>query len=104
MVANIANQAATFSITDAKLYVPVVTSSTQDNAKLLEQLKSDFKRTINWNKYQAKVSAEGVNQYLDFLIDPSFQGVIRILVLPFEDVAQRTSDKRYYIPTRESYD
>ena len=38
-----------FKITDAKLYVPFVTLSTQDHAKLLEQLKSRFKRTINWN-------------------------------------------------------
>ena len=38
-----------FKITDAKLYVPVVTLSTQDNAKLLQQLKSGIKRTINWN-------------------------------------------------------
>ena len=43
----------TFAITDTKLYVPVVTLSTQDNAKLLQQLKSDFKRKINWNKYQS---------------------------------------------------
>ena len=41
-----------FIITDTKLYVPVITLSTQDNAKLLHQLKSGFKRTINWNKYQ----------------------------------------------------
>ena len=40
------------SITDTKLYVPVVTLSTQDDAKILEQLKSGLKRTINWNKYQ----------------------------------------------------
>ena len=39
---------------DAKLYVPVVTFSTQDNAKLLQQLKLAFKRTINWNKYRAR--------------------------------------------------
>ena len=39
-----------FAITDTKLYVPVVTLSTQDNAKLLQQLKSGFKRIINWNK------------------------------------------------------
>ena len=52
IVANNADQATTFSITDTKLYVPVATLSTQDNAKLLEQLKSGFKRTINWNKYQ----------------------------------------------------
>ena len=39
-----------FAITETKLYVPVVTSSTEDNAKLLQQLKSNFKRKINWNK------------------------------------------------------
>ena len=48
---NVANQNATSAITDTKLYVPVVTLSTQDNAKLLQQLKSGFKRVINWNKY-----------------------------------------------------
>ena len=78
-----------FKITDTKLYVPVVTLSTQDNAKLLQQLKSGFKRTINWNKYQTKVSTEGVNQYLDFLIDPSFQGVKRLFVLLFENEGDR---------------
>ena len=98
---NIANEGATFSITDTKLYIPVATLSAQDNAKPLEQLKSGFKRTINWNKYQAKVSTEKVNQYLDYLIDPSFQGVNSLFVLPFENEAQRTSDKRYYIPPRE---
>ena len=41
----------TFAITDTTIYVPVVTLSTRDNVKLLEQLKSGFKRTINWNKY-----------------------------------------------------
>ena len=45
------NQAATFAITDTKLCAPVVTLSTQDNAKLLQQLKLGFKRTIKWNKY-----------------------------------------------------
>ena len=47
---NIANQGLTFSITGTKLYVPVVTLSTQDNVKLLQQVKSGFKRTVNWNK------------------------------------------------------
>ena len=41
-----------FTITETKLYVPVVTLSTQDNAKLLQRLKSGFKRTTNWNKYE----------------------------------------------------
>ena len=49
-----ANQNATFAITDTKLYVPVVTLSTQDNEKLLQQLKSGFKRVINCNKYLSK--------------------------------------------------
>ena len=53
--------------------MPIVTLSTQDNAKKLGQLKLGFKRTINWNKYQSRVSTERKNKYLDFLIDPSFQ-------------------------------
>ena len=46
---NVVAQAISFSITDTKLYVPVVTLSTQDNAKLLEQIKSGFKKTIGIN-------------------------------------------------------
>ena len=56
------DQVPTFRITDTKLYVPVVTLSIQDNAKLLEQLKSVFKRTINWNKHEPKVPVEQQNQ------------------------------------------
>ena len=55
------NQIPTFTITDTKLYVPVVTLPTQDNAKLLQQLKSGFKRTINWNKYQSKGTVQQKN-------------------------------------------
>ena len=51
---NVANQNATLAINDTKLYVPVVTLSTQDNTKLLQQLKSGFKRVVNWNKYLSK--------------------------------------------------
>ena len=50
---DVANQVPTFTITETNLYVPAITLSTQDNAKLL-QLKSGFKRTIHWNKYLAK--------------------------------------------------
>ena len=70
---NVAAQATTFSITYTKLYLPVVALSTQDNAKLLEQLKYGFKRTVNWNIYQEKVIRERINQNLDFLFDTSFQ-------------------------------
>ena len=63
------DQATTFAITDAKFYVPVVTLSTEDNAKLLQQLKSGFKRTVNWNKYEPKTTTQNApNQYFDFLI------------------------------------
>ena len=59
--APIANQARTFTITDTNLYVPVVTLSTQDNGKILQQLKSGFKRTSNWNKYAPNVTVEQRN-------------------------------------------
>ena len=91
------NQIPTFTITDTKLYVPVVTLSTHDNAKLLQQLKSGFKRTINWNKYQSKVRVQEQNRYLDYLIDPSFQGANRVFVLSFENNAVRASYKTYYL-------
>ena len=48
---DVANQVPTFEIAETNLYIAVVTLSTQDNAKLLPQLKSRFKRTISWNKY-----------------------------------------------------
>ena len=70
-----------FRLIDTKFYVSVVPLVTQDNAKLLLQLKLGFKRTIIWNKYRSKVSPERQNQYLHFLIDPIFQGVNRFFVL-----------------------
>ena len=81
-----------------KLYVPVVTLSTQDNAKLLQQLKLVFKRTINWNKYQSKLTVQKQNQILDYLIDPSFERVNRLFVLSFENNTGRASYLRYYLP------
>ena len=51
------------TITDTKLYVPVVTFFTEDNTELLEQLKSGLKWVINWNKYQSRVTPQTQNQY-----------------------------------------
>ena len=99
MDTNVAAQVTTFSITDTKHYVLVVTLSTQDNTKLLDQLKHGLKRTNNWNKYQSKISTGRQNPYLDYLINPSFQGVNRLFVLSFENEAQRIRYKRYYLPT-----
>ena len=67
-----------FAITEAKLYVMVVTLSTQDNAKLLQQLRSSFQNTINWNKYESSVKTFAQNRYLNHLINSSFQGVNRL--------------------------
>ena len=90
--------AGRFAITDTKLYVPVVTLSTQDNAKLLQQLKSGFKRTINWDKYESSAKKIAQNRYLNYMIDPSFQGVNRLFVLFFENEDGGTSHSIYYLP------
>ena len=74
------SQVSRLTITYTKFYVPVVTLSTQDNAKLLEQLKSSFKRAINWNKYQSRTTVQEQNRYLDYLIGPIFHGTKWIFV------------------------
>ena len=86
-----------FTITDTKLFVPFVTLSTQDNAKLLHQLKSGFRRTINWNKYQSDPKTYAQNRYLNHLVNPSFQGVNRLFVLSFESEDDTTSHSNYYL-------
>ena len=93
-----------FKITETKLYVPVVTLSTQDNAKLLQQLKSGFKRTINWNKYELSIKTYAQNRYLNLLVDPSFQGVNRLFLLSFENEDDRISHSTYYLPKVEIKD
>ena len=45
-----------FQITETRLYVPAVTLSTQDNTKLLQQLKFGFKKIVDWNKYESSVN------------------------------------------------
>ena len=98
------NQVPTITITETNLYVPVVTLSTQDNSKLLPQLKNGFKRTITWNKYLAKPELLAQNANLNHLIEPSFQGINRLFVLAFENDDQKMSNKRYYIPHVEIKD
>ena len=90
-----------FEITDTKLYVPVVTSSTQDNAKLLQQLKLGFKRVVNWKKYLSKPELLAQNANLNHLVEQSFQGVNRLFILAFENDDQRTRTNGYYLPNVE---
>ena len=66
---NVADQNVTFVIRNTKLCVPVVTLS-QGNSKLLPQLKSGFKRVINWNKYISKPELLAGNLNLSHLVEP----------------------------------
>ena len=92
---------AKFAITETKLYVPVITLSTQDNAELLQQSKSGFKKITNWNKYESSIKTYGQNRYLNHSINPSFHGVNRLFVLSFENEDQRKSHSTYYLPKVE---
>ena len=89
------NKAKKFAVPVAKLYVSAVTLLTDDHAKLLNQLKSGFKRTINWNQYQSKVSIQEQKPYLVSLFDPNFHGTNRYFVLSFDNKAVGT---RYFLP------
>ena len=93
-----------FAVTETKLYVPVVPLSTKDNEKLLQQLKSGFKKTISWNKYESSIKTFAQNRYLNYLINQSFQGVNRLFVLAFENENGRTSHSTYYLPKVEIKD
>ena len=101
MISN-SNGKVKFKIADAKPYVPVITLSTQDNAKLFQELKSGFKRTINWNRYQSDPKTYAQNRYL--ITKLSFQGVNRLFVLSFENKNDRKSHSTYYLPKVEIKD
>ena len=92
---------ATFTITDAKLYAPVVTLSKDNDIKLLEQLKSGFKRTIKWNKCRSKMTIQSQKNNLNYLIDPTFMNVNRVFVLSFprnNNTDSGYSFSNYYVP------
>ena len=78
------------------MYVPVVTLSTENDKKLLEQLRTGFKRTIKWNKYRSEMTNQTKNNNLNYLIDPTFTKVNRLFVLSFENENNRTSFSKYY--------
>ena len=98
---------AIFQITDAKLYVPVVTLLRGNGKKLLEQLKSGFKRTVKWNKYRSQMTIQSQNNNLNYLIDPTFTNVNRLFVLSFSrnnNTDNRDSFSDYYVPNVEIKD
>ena len=89
----------TFQIKDAKLYVPVVTLSTESDKILLEQLRTGFKITIKWNKCRSEMTNQTQNNNLSYLIDSTFTKVNRLFVLSFENEDDRTSFSKYYVPS-----
>ena len=74
--------ASTFTVTDARLYVPIVTLSIEDNAKLSKLLSEGFKRPVYWNKYKIIPNKTyNENDYIRELLDASYQGVKRLFLL-----------------------
>ena len=96
-----AGTAATFTITDTKLYVPVVTLKIEDNAKLSELLSKGFERSVYWNKYKAILTNYAANSYIRERLDASFQGVNKLFVLPYasgNNVTDENSYRKYFLP------
>ena len=86
------------------MYVPVVTLSSENDNKLLEQLTTGFKKTIKWNNYRSEMSNQTKNNNLNYLIDPTFTNVNRLFVLSFKNEDDRTSFSKYYVPKVEIKD
>ena len=81
--------------------------SKENDTKLLEQLKSGFKRTIKWNKYRSQMTIQPQNNNLNYLIDPTFTNVNRLFVLSFSrnnNTDNRDSFSDYYVPNVEIKD
>ena len=108
-VNNTGANSATFKITDAKLYVPIVILSAEDNAKLSKLLGQRFKRSIYWNKYKVidntvvEIAANNEEKYIRELLDSSYQGVKRLFVLAYDNTAgddqvSIDSFKKYFLP------
>ena len=75
-----------------------MTLSTENDKRLLEQLRTGFKRTIKWNKYRSEMTNQTKNNNLNYLIDSTFTKVNRLFVLSFENENDRTSFSKYYVP------
>ena len=92
---------------NAKLYVPVVTLSINNNIKFLESIKQGFKRTVSWNKYRSEVATQPKNNNLEYMIDPKFGIINRLFVNSFKlgrNLVKRNNFNRYYLSLAEIKD
>ena len=95
-----AGTAATFTITNTKLYVPIVTLEIEDNTKLSNLLSEGLKRSIYWNKYKAILTDYAADSYIRERLDASFQGINNLFVLPHargNNVTDENSYRKYFI-------
>ena len=95
---------AIFKITDSKLYVPVNTLSTQNDNKILKQLRTGVKRTIKSNRYRPEMTNETKNNNLNYFNGPTFTKINRLFVLSFKNEEDRTSFSDCYVPNVEIKD
>ena len=100
---------ATLKITDAKLYVPIIALSAEDNVKLSKLLSEGFQRWVYWNKYKVipnrivEIAAQNAKHQIRELLDSSYQGVKRLFVLAYDNTAGNNqvsidSYKKYFLP------
>ena len=106
---------ATIKIRNRKLYVPIVTLSSKDNAKLVKLLEDGFNRPVYWNEYRTKIEARNLdnNNLIRFSLGASFQGVIRLFVFVFNNTqttipdnpinntanrVERNNHRKYFLP------
>ena len=92
--------AATFVITDTKLYVPIVTLKTKDNTKLSKLLSEGSKKPIYYNKYKI-IFKNYNNEPIRERLDASFQGANRLFVLAYasgNNITNENSYRKYFLP------
>ena len=93
-----------FSVTDCKLYVPVVTLQTEYQNQLYKDLKTGISIDFTWIKYRSQMIDQTATNNLNFLIDPTFNNVNRLFVLDFPNEDDGRFVSKYYTPTVEIKD
>ena len=102
----------TFKITNTKLYVPIVTLSSKDNAKLVKLLEDGFNRPVYWNEYQTKIETKNLdkNNFTRFPLDAFFKELedclflLLIILMVMLSKLKETITQNVLIDGRNFYD